>query len=55
MYNTNALQSVKDRTYQSTVGLTSTCPQTEVKDHPTSLRVISTLSLSAVVDFLDQD
>ena len=48
---------MKARAYQLTAGLTSGCPQTEVKDHLTSLEVIcvSMLSPSAIVGFLDQD
>ena len=39
------------------VGLTTICPQTEMKDHLTSLgvRVVNTLSLPAVVIFLGRD
>ena len=39
------------------LGLTSTCPQTEVKDHPVSLQVTYGQHVESltVVSFLDQD
>ena len=56
MSTTTLYSSLTTRAYQPTAGLTSTYPQTEVKDHLTSLGVtLVCKSPPVIVGFLDQD
>ena len=49
--------SLRPRVYQLAAGIMSTCPQTEVNDHPASsgVAVVSTLNHPAVVDFVERN